>query len=183
MPTSGGTTPEKRFFTQDVVALSIATETAGGAFGTFNNVSNLVGVFTNAKISFDIETVTSNIPTDLFDIHIHGFEYHVFQGSQWNVDLSEVMEDTLDVDAFLYLALQNVPAAGAGGSTAHMAEIHRGLAFVNFQRPGSSGVFGAATIKNYQGLAWITRANIKASGATLISQSATLTGFGPLNVA
>lgn len=177
------TTPENRFFTADIpiVALSVESNT----YNTFdipggnNNNNNLVGLFNNVKLNFDVETDDATIPTDLFDANVMGFEYHVFKGSSWSMELGQVSEGTLDVDSFLYLALS---APTGGSATAHQLEIHRGLCKVSFMRPGKTGVFVAGTTPSYYtGLGWFSKANFKYADG-LITQSATVTNFGPLNI-
>lgn len=160
------TAVKNRLFTADVAVMAYGQEDT--TIGTF--VSRpLVGVFTNAKIEFTNETVMANIPSDLFDANIHGFEYHVFQGYSWSVDVSTVQDDTLSNGQFLVAAFGIIPSAGVLADVGGY-EIYRGLVSVAIYRPGA-----ASNASYYAGSGYITKANLKISD-NLQTQSMTISG-------
>lgn len=177
-----------RLYTADVVLFALHTEKAynkdpynAAAFWASDSghTLDLVGCFRNANLRLTFEDDNAFVPTDIFN-GSYGIIQPVFKAGTWSLELDEVVDGTLDAKAFLKLAF-SIPG---GGPSVWEQEVHRGLVAVNVFRPGGGALIGisAAAGNTYAGVGFMTDATMK-GGDGVMSQTATITSYGPLAVA
>jgi hypothetical protein len=128
-------------------------EVAGGS---------ILGIFTNCQLRVNFDMVNAFLPHDINDSTLKGFVQNRTKRKQWSVELGTIVEKTLSPFVLLQLALST------GGT-----ERDRGLVAVEIFRPQGN---------SYVGYAYITDARFTVNMDSVIMQSGTLTGRGPLAI-
>lgn len=121
---------------------------------------SILGIFTNCQLRVNFDLVNAFLPHDVMDSTIQGFVQNRTKRKGWTVELGTIVEKTLSPFILIQLALD--PG---------VSERYRGMVSVEIWRP--SGV-------KYMGDAYITDARFTINTDSVLMQSGTLTGHGPL---
>lgn len=163
-----------RNFTADIGIFSLdhadiiaGTPTAAGS------AEDLLGIFQDSSIRIEFDTATAEVPSDILDTGIHGFVENVNTRGQWSVQLGTLLEKT--AAPFLLLATALAPGISNANPALDRSEYDRGFVFVRVFRPG-----GASNTSNLNGFGWISEARLRGDLDSVILQSGSIMGYGPL---
>jgi hypothetical protein len=124
--------------------------------------TDILGLFTNCSLRVNFDMVNAFLPHDINDSTSKGFIQNRTKRKQWSVELGTVVEKVLN--SFILLELAIAPPVGD-------IERDRGQISVEIWRPGGTA---------YTGLAVITEAAFTINMDSVMMQSGTLMGYGPL---